>query len=98
MTAKLWHHGIFVRAPLSAHENPTIIEFPAKFTIGAHKNSSMAQSLIGYSYFVATFGLTARELTLMCAIDTLARQRRETVRAGQVCHIFESSYVTSSPP
>ncbi len=32
MTAKLWHHGIFVRAPLSAHENPMIIEFPAKFT------------------------------------------------------------------
>ncbi len=29
----------------------------------------------------------------MCSIDTLARQRRETVRAGQVCHIFESSYL-----
>lgn len=53
----------------------------------------MAQSPIGYAHLVATFGLPARALTLMCCIDTLARQRRETVRAGQTCHIFESSYL-----
>lgn len=53
----------------------------------------MAQFPIGYAHLVSAYGLPARELTLVCCIDTLARQRRETVRAGQTCRIFESSYL-----
>jgi len=53
----------------------------------------MARHPLGYAHLIAAYGLPARELSLLCYLDTTIRQRSESVRGGQTIWLFEQKYL-----